>query len=169
MIDIGQGDAILIKTPDSKTILIDAGLATFYFDNGESVILPMLDHLGIDKVDYGLVSHLDIDHYGGFVSLIQNNNIGEIFKPALDTTVKKDIKFENFLSKEGVKINYYDSQKLKFDNCQLYFLSNKETNEVYNVSSNNRSGILKLVYGGCSFLFTGDAESREEFILVSDY
>jgi competence protein ComEC len=169
MIDVGQGDAILIKTPGNKTILIDAGLATFYFDYGESVILPLLDHLGIDKVDYGFVSHLDNDHYGGFVSLIQNNKIGEIYKPALDTSANKDIRFESFLIEEDVRINYYDSQVLIFDNCRLYFLRNKESNKVYNLSSNNRSGILKLVYGNRSFLFTGDAESRVEKILVDDY
>jgi competence protein ComEC len=169
MIDVGQGDAILIKTPDNKTILIDAGLATFYFDYGESVILPLLDHLSIDKVDYGFVSHLDSDHYGGFISMIQNEKIGEIFKPALDTTVSKDVKFEKYLQEESVKFSYYDSQKLLFGNCRMYFLSDKESNEVYNLSSNNRSGVIKLVYGYCSFLLTGDAESRVENILVNDY
>ncbi|UCH65095.1 MAG: DNA internalization-related competence protein ComEC/Rec2 [Ignavibacterium sp.] len=169
MIDVGQGDAILIKTPDNKTILIDAGLAAFYFDYGESVILPLLDHLGIDKVDYGFVSHIDSDHYGGFVSLIQNDRIEEIYKPAPDTASKKDVRFEKFLTGEGVKINYYDSQVLIFNNCRLYFLSNKESNKVYNLSSNDSGGILKLVYGNRSFLFTGDAESRVENILVDDY
>jgi competence protein ComEC len=169
MIDVGQGDAILIKTPDNKTILIDAGLAAFYFDYGESIILPLLDYVGIDKVDYGLVSHLDLDHYGGYVSLILDDRIMEIYKPAIDTTLEMDIRFENFLREEGLKINYYDSQKLIFDNCRMYFLSNKETNEVYNLSSNNRSCILKVVYGNCSFLFTGDAESSVENILINDY
>ena len=169
MIDVGQGDAILIKTPDNKTILIDAGLAAFYFDYGESVIIPLLDFIGIEKVDYGFVSHLDLDHYGGFVSLIQKDKIGEIYKPAFDSTLKKDIRFETFLKEQGVKINYYNSQKLIFDNCRMYVLSNKESNEIYNLSSNNRSGILKVVYGNCSFLFTGDAESRVENILTDDY
>jgi competence protein ComEC len=169
MIDVGQGDATLIKTPDNKTILIDAGLAAFYFDYGERVILPLLDHLGIDKVDYGFVSHLDSDHYGGFISLIQNDKIGEIYKPALDTSVSKDMKFEKYLREESMKISYYDSQKLLFRNCRMYFLSDKEGNEVYNFSSNNRSGVIKLVYGNCSFLLTGDAESRVENILVNDY
>ena len=169
MIDVGQGDAILVKTPNEKTILIDAGLATYYFDYGESVILPLLDFIGINKLDYGFVSHLDLDHYGGFVSLIQNDKILEIYKPTLDSTLVMDVRFETFLRERGVKINYYNSQELDFENCRIYVLSNNETNEVYKLSSNNRSGILKLVYGNSSFLFTGDAESRVENIFLNDY
>ncbi|MEJ2196129.1 MAG: DNA internalization-related competence protein ComEC/Rec2 [Ignavibacteriaceae bacterium] len=169
MIDVGQGDAILVKTPNEKTILIDAGLATYHFDYGESVILPLLDFIGIDKVDYGFVSHLDLDHYGGFVSLIQNDKILEIYKPTLDSTLVMDVRFETFLRERGVNINYYNSQKLDFENCRMYVLSNNETNEVYKLSSNNRSGILKLVYGNSSLLFTGDAESRVENIFLNDY
>ena len=41
--------------------------------------------------------------------------------------------------------------------------------EFYNLSSNNKSGIIKIVFGGSSFLFTGDAEKRVENILINDY
>ena len=75
MIDVGQGDAFLIKFPDEKTALIDAGNADQYFDNGERVIIPLLDYLGIEKIDYGFVTHIDSDHYAGFISLIEKNKI----------------------------------------------------------------------------------------------
>lgn len=169
MIDVGQGDAFLMKFPDNKTALIDAGEATFYFDNGERVILPLLDYLGIDKIDYGFVSHIDLDHYGGFISLITNDKIKKVFKPSLDSSLQKDIRFEDFLKLKNIPFRYYNSQILKLGNYRLYFLSNIETNTHYNLSSNDKSGILKLVYGKCSFLFTGDAESRIEKVLVEDY
>ena len=69
MIDVGQGDSFLIKFPNGKTALVDAGNTTIFFDNGERVILPLLNYLGIKKIDYGIVTHIDSDHYGGFVSL----------------------------------------------------------------------------------------------------
>ena len=75
---------------DIQTALIDAGEATFYFDYGERVILPLLNYLGIEKIDYGFVSHLDLDHYGGFVELILKDRIGEIYKPVLDNSLTND-------------------------------------------------------------------------------
>ena len=169
MIDVGQGDAILIKFPDNTIALIDAGQATFYFDYGERVILPLLDYLDIDKIDYGFVSHLDLDHYGGFVSLIQNHKIKEIYKPAIDSSLSKDVKFETFLKEQKVPFNYYDCQSLMIGNCRLFTLSDKDETEFYKLSSNNRSGVLKLVYGNKSFLFTGDVEKRAEKILINDF
>ncbi len=169
MVDVGQGDSFIIKFPNNKTALIDAGEATFYFDYGERVILPLLNYLGIEKIDYGFVSHLDLDHYGGFVALILEDRIGEIYKPALDTSLTKDLKFEKFLKNKNIPITYYDKQSLEIGNCKVYILTNKEESEFYSLSSNNRSGILKMVYGESSFLFTGDAEKRVENILIDNY
>ncbi|MCH7770363.1 MAG: DNA internalization-related competence protein ComEC/Rec2 [Bacteroidetes bacterium] len=169
MIDVGQGDAILIKFPDNTIALIDAGQATFYFDYGERVILPLLDYLDIDKIDYGFISHLDLDHYGGFVSLIQNGIIKEIYKPVIDSSLSKDVKFEKFLKERKVPFNYYNCQSLMIGNCRLFTLSDKDEAEFYKLSSNNKSGVMKLVYGKKSFLFTGDVEKRVEKILINDF
>ena len=169
MIDVGQGDAILIKFPNNQTALIDAGQATFYFDYGERVILPLLDYLGIDKIDYGFVSHLDLDHYGGFVSLIQNDRVKEIYKPEIDSSLQKDIKFEKFLIGQNIPFKYYNEQSLLPGNCKVYILNDMDKMNFYALSSNNKSSVIKLVYGNSSFLFTGDAEKRVEEIFIDDY
>jgi competence protein ComEC len=166
MIDVGQGDAFLLKMPSGKTALIDAGDASFYFDNGERVIIPLLNYLGINKIDYGFVSHLDLDHYGGFVSLIHNKRIKQIYKPALDSTDKSDEKFENYLKQNDVPFSYYKKKIIKLNNSRVYFL-NDNLNGSY--SKNNRSGIIKIIFGNDNFLFTGDAELRREKILLQDY
>ncbi len=90
-------------------------------------------------------------------------------KPALDTSLTKDLKFEKFLKNKNIPVTYYDKQSLEIGNCKVYILTNKEESEYYNLSSNNRSGILKIVYGGTSFLFTGDAEKIAENILINKY
>ena len=168
-IDVGQGDAILIKFPNEQTALIDAGSATYYFDNGERVILPLLDYLGVDKIDYGFVSHIDLDHYGGFVSLIHNGKIKQLFKPEIDSSLKKDVRFEKFIRKNNIKLTYYNHQSFSIGNVRIYILNNKFEAGVYNLSSNNNSGVIKIVYGNSSFLFTGDAEVKAEKIMINDY
>jgi competence protein ComEC len=86
MIDVSQGDATLIKFPNGQSALIDGGFASFYFDNGERIIRPLLNHLDIDKIDYAFVSSLTQESFGGFISLIKNGIIKNIFKPMLDSS-----------------------------------------------------------------------------------
>ncbi len=159
MIDVGQGDAFLLKFPNGKTALIDAGEATYRFDNGERVILPLMNYLGIDKIDYGFVSHIDLDHYGGFISLIHNNKIAQIYKPVIDSSETKDLRFEKYLVENNVPINYYNKEAIKVGNSRVYVLN---TPAYKTSTSNNRSGLLKVVYGQSEFLFTGDLEKQGE-------
>ena len=66
-IDVGQGDATLIRTSHGKTILIDASET----GKGESVILPYLQHLGITSLDYIVASHYHSDHIGGIDEVME--------------------------------------------------------------------------------------------------
>ena len=162
MIDIGQGDSYLIKFPNGKTALIDAGNAAFYFDNGERVIIPLLNYLGIEKIDYAFVSHIDSDHHAGFVSLILEGKIKTVYKPALDTSLSKDKRFEKFLNEFDLPVKYYGTETLKIGNVNLYFLNYNKFINSRELETNNRSGVIKLNYGNTSFLFTGDLEKSAE-------
>jgi len=161
-IDVGQGDAFLLKFPNGKTALIDAGDKTQYFDNGERVILPLLDKLGIDTVDYGFVSHVDSDHYKGFKALIKNHRVKVIYKPLLDSLAESDLEFEKFLQHNHCPVRYYSKESLSIENTRIYVLNDTINNYFGSRKSNDRSGMLKLVFGRTSFLFTGDAGGRVE-------
>jgi len=168
MIDVGQGDSFLIKFPNGKTALIDAGEANQFIDNGERIIIPLLDYLGIDKIDYGFISHLDMDHYGGFISLIQNDRIKEIFRPLPDSS-KKSLRLEKFLIDKKIKTDFYNKTSLQIGNTKVYIL-NEPFSAVYSsFSSNDKSGILKIVYDEISFLFVGDCEFPGEYFLANNF
>ncbi|MBK7380115.1 MAG: DNA internalization-related competence protein ComEC/Rec2 [Ignavibacteriales bacterium] len=169
MIDVGQGDSFLIKFPDGKTALIDAGNADQYFDNGERVIIPLLDYLGIDVIDYGFVTHIDSDHYAGFISLIDENKIKRIFKPQLDSTLEKDVRFEKYLRKKHLPISYYHKKYLEIGGAHFYILNDPTDKNYSALSTNDKSGIFKLVYGNTSFLFTGDLEADGENYFAHKY
>lgn len=168
MIDVGQGDSFLVKFPNGKTALIDAGEATQFLDNGERVIIPLLDNLGIDKIDYGFISHLDSDHYGGFISLIYNDRIKEVYRPLPDSSLKS-IRFEKFLKQKKIKTNIYESNSLKVGNAKVYFLNNPKDHQYNKLSSNDKSGVVKIVYGNTSFLFVGDLEFEGEYLLAKNF
>ncbi len=168
MIDVGQGDSFLIKFPDGETALIDAGNVTSFFDNGERIIIPLLKQLGIDIIDYGFVSHIDSDHYAGFVSLIEKGKIRKIFKPQPERNVRKDILFENYLRTHYVDVEYYSNRIIRAGNTDIFILNDNMTKSEM-VSSNNQSGILKIRFGENSFLFTGDLEKKGESHYVELY
>ncbi|MGB5528345.1 MAG: MBL fold metallo-hydrolase, partial [Ignavibacteriaceae bacterium] len=169
MVDVGQGDSFLLKFPNGKIALVDAGNTTITYDNGERVIIPLLKYLGIEKIDYGFVSHIDTDHYGGFVALVLEGIIGEIYKPNIDTSLSKDIRFEEFLKENKVPVHYFSERKMDIGNSALYFLYDDKVKNIAGESTNNRSGIFKLVYGETSFLFTGDVEKNVEKIYAEKY
>ncbi len=168
MIDVGQGDSFLLKFPNGKTALIDAGVIDPFFDSGEKIIIPVLDYLGIEKIDYGFVSHLDTDHYGGFVSLISNNKVKEIYRPEPDST-DKSLRFENFLDRMKIPKNTYYKSKKEIGNVALYIFNEIDNDYFNKLSLNDRSGIMKIVYGKKSFLFVGDAEFPAEKHYLAHY
>ena len=169
MLDVDQGDSFLIKFPDGQTALVDAGNVTSFFDNGERVIIPLMDYVGISKIDYGIVSHIDSDHYGGFVSLVLTGKVKKIIKPEIDTSLSKDVRFESYLKLMKVPIQYFKNEKLEIGGAVLYFLNDEEINNLNNESTNDRSAVFKLVYGRTSFLFTGDVEKGGEAYYSGKY
>ncbi len=167
MIDVDQGDSFLLKFPNGKTALIDAGMANPFFDSGERMIIPLLDHLGINQIDYGFISHIDNDHYGGFVSLLLKKRIKEVFIPEPDSSAKS-IKFSKFLKALNIPTKIYHREKTIIDNTAVYILNDTSVSYFDKLSSNDRSGVIKIVYGKNSFLFLGDAEIPAERYYISN-
>ncbi len=71
-LDVGQGDATLIRFPDGTTWLVDAGgtLASSRFDVGARIVAPALRAQGVRALDALLLTHADADHVGGAAGLI---------------------------------------------------------------------------------------------------
>lgn len=168
-IDVGQGDAILIKFPDGKTALIDGGNATEYFDNGARIIIPLLDYLGIDKIDYGFITHADADHYRGYLALLKTGRVAQIYKSVPDTSEERDVELEKEIRKNRIPLQYFGKSILTFGNTRLYILNDTLKNDYKRLNMNDKSGVIKLVYGATSFLFTGDAGLRAENYYLNIY
>ncbi|HTO11773.1 MAG TPA: DNA internalization-related competence protein ComEC/Rec2 [Candidatus Binatia bacterium] len=70
VLDVGQGDAIVIEGPDGRTVLVDAGAGGPYrLDTGERVVAPFLWNRGILRLAAVVVTHPDIDHAGGMAAV----------------------------------------------------------------------------------------------------
>ncbi len=169
MLDVGQGDSFILKFPDGEAALVDAGNASQYFDNGERIIMPAMRKLGIKKFKYAFISHIDIDHYGGIISLIENKKIEKVFKPFPDTASVKDRRFEKYLRNKKIPSDYYSRRKIRIGDAEVFILNNNTHFTTGGNALNNSSGIIKVEFGRTSFLFAGDIDKKGESYYSKKY
>jgi len=78
VIDVGQGDGILLQTPGGHNILVDAG-DNDRSDSGKDIIVPFLHHIGVQKLDALVITHPHKDHFGGAASIMRVFPVEELW------------------------------------------------------------------------------------------
>jgi competence protein ComEC len=76
MLDVGQGDSLLLEFEDGRRLLVDAGPARP--DAGAWVLVPVLRALGMQRLDWALATHADADHVGGLAAVLDQQACGEL-------------------------------------------------------------------------------------------
>jgi competence protein ComEC len=81
VLDVGQGDCLVVRTPGGRTWLVDAG-GSFdgRFDVGEAVVAPYLWSLGVRRIEAIVVTHAHPDHAGGVPFLLRAFDVGEVWE-----------------------------------------------------------------------------------------
>ncbi len=166
--DVGQGDATLMKLPNGTTVLIDAGRRNEYYDTGERVLVPLMQYLHIDTIDYGFISHIDEDHYGGFIHLAQKGLIRQIYKP-FENRDREDSMLIGAFQKTSVAIHKVGDTTFSFGGVMFFMLNDPDDPMFSTWSDNDRSVVMKIIYGNTSFLFTGDASKRQQQYLCDRF
>ena len=163
ILDIGQGDAILIRSPGGKNVLIDGGTG-----RGNSVY-EHLQQRGIEQVNLMVGTHAHADHIGGLDEVIENLPVKmymdngmphttRTYNALMDLIEQKNIKY--IQAKAGRKFNLDDGILLEILAPYDKLLSGTRSD------LNSNSVILRLTHGKNCFLFTGDAEEPTEELLV---
>jgi len=173
MIDVGQGDSILIELPYSKgDILIDTGGSISYEKENwqvretkgiaETTIVPYLKSVGIHNLDYLILSHGDYDHIGEAINLVNNFKVEKVI---FNCGPFNDLESELIKVLDKKKIPYYSCIKeLNIDNNKLYFLQTKEYD-----NENDNSNVIYTELNGYKFMFMGDASSTTEKEILNKY
>jgi competence protein ComEC len=161
MLDIGQGDSILIITPEKKVVLVDAGIVKA----GDKVI-ETLEKYGISQIDLMVATHPHADHIGGMPKVLKAVSVKAFLDSGQEhptatyekllTTVKEEIgkltiarAGQNFELDSGVKIKILGPSKPLLE-------------KVSGSIENANSVIMMLSYGDFRMLFTGDSEDETE-------
>lgn len=174
VVDIGQGDSILLRDIRGKTILIDVG-GKINFKSSESwrerissngaerTLIPYLKSRGISKIDQLVLTHTDTDHIGDMEKLSEQLKIGEVL---VSSGSLSNENFAKRLGKMQVKVCVLKAnQQLPIMNSCLQALYARENGD----GSNNDSIILYGNLLGKRFLFTGDLEKEGEVALMSSH
>jgi competence protein ComEC len=158
-LNVGQGDAAVVELPRSKVLVIDAGgTALGDFDTGEGIVGPFLRSRKILKVDYLLLSHPRVDHYGGMRSVVTEFAPAEFWSgPSKGKTTRFD-DLEEVLEQAHIKrVTLSDQEPCRVIDgvnlCVLYPPADAEY---------DTSVVLRLEFGKAQFLFAGDVDKRDE-------
>ncbi|WP_336788466.1 ComEC/Rec2 family competence protein [Paenibacillus sp. MMO-177] len=160
-LDVGQGDATYIKTPNGDDILIDGGNNKY----GDTVV-DDLKKLGVDDIEIMISTHPDADHVGGMDTILSAFKVEAVYAPKVSHTTQT---FKDFLTAvKNEKLTIKEAKAgvtLPLKGITATFVG--PTKEYAKSDLNDWSAVLRVVNGKNSFLFTGDAEQKSEADMIS--
>ena len=174
-IDVGQGDSLLLITPDGKTLLIDGGgfgggprQAPQDFDIGEEVVSPALWARGIRHLDAVALTHAHSDHMGGLPAILRNFHPDELwvgnnprianYMALLDEAAALHVRVRSFRAGDA----------FTFGTTQVNVLAPFREYQPAAEPTNNDSLVLHVAYGATSVMLEGDAEAPVEQAMLAE-
>ena len=174
-IDVGQGDSLLLITPDGKTLLIDGGgfgggphQAPQDFDIGEEVVSQVLWSRGIRRLDAVALTHAHSDHMGGLPAVLRNFHPAELwvgnnprfgaYNALLDEAAELHVRLRTFRAGDA----------FPFGATQVAVLAPFANHQPGPEPTNNDSLVLHMAYGATSVMLEGDAEAPIENAMLAE-
>lgn len=169
VLDVGQGDATIVRCPSGKVVMVDAGVWAPGYDSGKSVILPELKAMGVQRIDAVILSHPHGDHVGGMLSLLENIEVGRIYQSDFEYGSGLFRGYMLAAERVGAQVVRVERGDVVRECDEAPFLVLHPGDDEYGSDPNAWSVVVKLVYGQTSFLFTGDAEEVAEDEMVKRF
>lgn len=178
ILDVGQGDSLLVVSPLGKTMLIDGGGAFGGFpgreeqngsDPGEEAVSPYLWSRGFQRLDIVALTHAHQDHIGGLHAILENFHVGslwigrEVSSPAL-------ARLESIAKEKKIRVVHEErGQKFSLDTAEGEFLWPEIAPEGSGSGpKNNDSLVFTLRFGNLGMMLPGDAEKQAEKKILAE-
>lgn len=162
VLDVGQGDAILVRSPAGKSVLIDAG-------DGGAPVVAMLARRGIDGLDLLVASHPHADHIGGLDEVLEAVPAKFFLDNGLPHTTMVYTRVMKLVEERGLGYRTARAgQSYSLDDGIRIEVLFPTGSPLRNTRSdlNSNSVALRLTHGADCFLFPGDAEDETEQALM---
>ncbi len=171
--DVGQGDALLVSTPDGKHFMVDSGPQSFGGSSAAAYsVLPYLKRQGIDHLEAVIVTHPDSDHLGGLPAILGDASVGRVIHSGQQVETELYQETRRLLTRHGVTaeaVERGDDFSIG-SNVRLQVLAPPAHPTRRGIESRNgRSVVIHLAYGETDVLLPGDVEAEAERDLVRAY
>lgn len=172
-VNVGQGDGAIIQFPNGTVMVVDGGDRKYSMDCGTRYLIPLLHYYGIKRINYLVSTHPHSDHFGGLISILKTFPTDTTIVSRYPGKSKLYGMFLKEAQRKRVPLAYKQRGDRIFtgNDSRVYVLhpygkylraKTFSGNEV-----NNSSLVLKICYGNCSFLLTGDLEQNGETNLLN--
>ncbi len=170
-IDVGEGDSILLVTPEGRTMLIDAGGPTFcggsHTDFGEDVVAPYLWSRGISRLDVVAISHAHSDHIGGMPAVLKDFHPTELWIGLMPPSRALESLIAEAHTLGTKVVRHWEGDLLNLGGANIEVLFPPQDWPVGLEPKNNDSMVMRVGYGQTSALLEGDAEKSLERRIAS--
>ncbi|MFW5950640.1 MAG: DNA internalization-related competence protein ComEC/Rec2, partial [Gemmatimonadota bacterium] len=169
VIDVGQGDAIAIRSPAGRWLLVDAGVAARDYDAGAARVVPYLQRHGVRRLEGLIITHADGDHMGGAGAVVEALRPRWVGGPAVVVGKPTYLDLlERVRSRGAPWLAMRRGMELELDGAAASILfpdrAGLDAEDV-----NDASVVMRVAYGEFAALLTGDASAHVETRLVRRY
>ena len=168
-LDVGQGDAAVVEFPGSHVMVIDAGgFLSQTFDSGRAIVAPFLWQRKIGQVDTLVLSHPNLDHYGGLEFLAEHFGVTSFWFNGEDRSDSRRFKrLMAIVQEHDIQTHTLcrDTPDREIGGVRIQILHPPcgQTG----LDTNDASLVLRLSHGEVDFLFSGDVERAGERALLA--
>ena len=164
VIDVGQGDAILIRTPAQVT-LIDSGDVP-----ARDKLVAYIKKQGVKTIDTFIITHPHADHIGGAVAILDNFTVKQVYDSGQTTTSALYRQYLAAVQKKNIPFALLaDGKEIDIGGGTLKILNPPVPPFASAAGLNNNSIVARLAYGSFALLLAADAEQEAEAAMVKKY
>jgi competence protein ComEC len=172
-IDVGQGDSILLVTPEGRALLIDAGGLPQWmhsdFDLGEQVVSSYLWNRGVDRLVAVVITHPHADHLGGMPAVIANFHPRELWL-SIDKAVGQLAPIVAQAERAGMKVSVKkEGDEFDYGGAHFHMLAPGRDQITGLMRPNDDCLVFTATFGGTAALLEGDAERPAERRVVEEH
>lgn len=162
-LDVGQGDSILVQFPTGQSLLVDAGGSATGFDIGTRVVRPALWALGVRRLDWLALTHGDIDHAGGALSIVNELSPREVWEGVpveKNATMQQTRIATHALGAAWMRLAA--GQNFEAGSAIVEVLNPPAPDWERPATRNDDSLVMRLSFGDVSVMLTGDISATVE-------